>query len=168
MSNIAYLHLPGLFEFYKLYQKFLPIFFNHPEYFYDFIKIGSIYGSPNNAIFSGGRIEYSNVKDEDVLALMDEYKIPIRLTFSNSQLENKHLNASRCNEILKMFENDGNGIIIYSDLLLNYIKEKYPKYHFISSTTKVLLKEDELLKELNKDEFKYVVPDFRFSESPIS
>ena len=37
----AYFHLPGLFEFYELYKKFLPLFYNHREYYYDWCEIGS-------------------------------------------------------------------------------------------------------------------------------
>ena len=42
----AQYHLPGLFEFYALYRLFLPLFFEHREYFYDWCGIGSIYGAP--------------------------------------------------------------------------------------------------------------------------
>jgi len=40
----AFYHLPGLFEFYDLYNAFLPLFREHREYFYDWCEIGSIYG----------------------------------------------------------------------------------------------------------------------------
>mgnify|MGYP004442238335 CR=1 FL=1 len=39
-------HLPGLFEFYELYRRFLPLYREHREYFYDWCTIGSIYGAP--------------------------------------------------------------------------------------------------------------------------
>lgn len=42
MQKIAYYHLPGLFEFYELYELFLPLFREHREYFYDWCEIGSI------------------------------------------------------------------------------------------------------------------------------
>lgn len=45
-KDIAYYHLPGLFEFYELYKVFLSIFREHREYFYDWCDIGSIYGAP--------------------------------------------------------------------------------------------------------------------------
>lgn len=32
-KDIAYYHLPGLFEFYELYRVFLPLFHEHREYF---------------------------------------------------------------------------------------------------------------------------------------
>lgn len=46
MTNKAYYHLPGLFEFYDLYTAFLPIFREHRDYFYDWCEIGSVYGAP--------------------------------------------------------------------------------------------------------------------------
>ena len=49
----AYYHLPGLFEFYELYKIWLPIYRNHPEYFYDWCEIGSIYGAPADALWGG-------------------------------------------------------------------------------------------------------------------
>ena len=58
-----------------------------------------------------------------------------------------------------------NGIIIYSDILLDYIKENYPDFYFVSSTTKVLTNFCELENELNREDFRYVVPDFRLNKS---
>ena len=58
-----------------------------------------------------------------------------------------------------------NGIIVYSDMLLDYIKENYPDFYFVSSTTKVLTDFGEFENELNREEFRYVVPDFRLNKS---
>lgn len=58
-----------------------------------------------------------------------------------------------------------NGIIIYSDLLLDYIKKKYPNFYFVSSTTKCITDFDKFKKELNRVEFDYVVPDYRLNKS---
>lgn len=58
-----------------------------------------------------------------------------------------------------------NSIIIYSDILLDHIKENYPGFYFISSTTKVLTDFGEFENELNREEFRYVVPDFRLNKS---
>lgn len=54
--TIAHYHLPGLFEFYELYRRFLPLYRNHPEYFYDWCDIGSIYGAPADCLWGGGRV----------------------------------------------------------------------------------------------------------------
>lgn len=164
---MAHYHLPGLFEFYGLYRVFLPLFYEHRDYFYEWCDIGSVYGAPENCIWGGGRIEEGTQNPKDVLALLKEYGISGRLTFSNSLLSGKHLSDSRCNAICRMFEeSDGpeNGVIVHSELLLDYLRRTYPGLYFVSSTTKVLTEFSELLKELNREEFRYVVPDFRLNK----
>ena len=49
--RIAHYHLPGLFEFFEFYQVFLPLFYAHREYFFDWCDIGSIYGAPADCIW---------------------------------------------------------------------------------------------------------------------
>lgn len=199
----AYYHLPGLFEFYELYKRFLPLYKNHREYFYDWCDIGSIYGAPADCLWGGGRVGYGEDNPKEVLALVNEYGISARLTFSNSLLRPEHLMDRKCNRLCEMFErsvisetgldsdldldsdkdesgNDigldldidlektadtHNGVIVHSDLLLEYLLEKYPGLYMVSSTTKVLTTFEELLAELNRDEFKYVVPDFRLNKA---
>lgn len=164
---MAHYHLPGLFEFYGLYRVFLPLFYEHRDYFYEWCDIGSVYGAPENCIWGGGRIEEGTQNPKDVLALLKEYGISGRLTFSNSLLSGKHLSDSRCNAICRMFEeSDGpeNGVIVHSELLLDYLRRTYPGLYFVSSTTKVLTEFPELLKELNREEFRYIVPDFRLNK----
>lgn len=163
----AYYHLPGLFEFYDLYKVFLPLFREHREYFYDWCDIGSIYGAPGDCLWGGGRVGFGEADPRDVADLMREYGIPSRLTFSNSLLREDHLADKRCNDLCALFERNGseeNGIIIHSDLLLEYIRSKYPGFYFVSSTTKVLTAFSELEAELAREEFRYVVPDFRLNK----
>ena len=163
----AYYHLPGLFEFYEFYKVFLPLFRDHREYFYDWCEMGSIYGAPEDCIWGGGRVGFGDADPKDVAALMKEHGISSRLTFSNSLLEDKHLSDKKCNELCELFCGSSvqNGIIVHSDILLEYISKKYPDFYFVSSTTKVLTDFDDLVKELDRDEFKYVVPDFRLNKS---
>lgn len=168
MSKKAYFHLPGLFEFYELYKIFLPIFHEHKEYFYEWIDIASIYGAPSDCLWGGGRACYGDDNPNEVFKLLSKYNISARLTFSNSLLEEKHLSDKKCNrlcELLNDSEHLQNGVIIYSDLLLDYLKNKYPKLYYVSSTTKVITDFDELKKELSRDDFKYVVPDFRLNKA---
>ncbi len=162
----AYYHLPGLFEFYELYRVFLPLFRKHREYFYDWCEIGSIYGAPADCLWGGGRVGFGEARAEDVAALMREYGISARLTFSNSLLKEEHLSDKKCNALCAMFEKRGtvqNGVIIHSDLLLDFIRKEYPGFYFVSSTTKVLTEFEQLEAELDRDEFRYVVPDFRLN-----
>lgn len=158
-----YYHLPGLFEFYELYKAFLPLWHEHREYFYDWCDIGSIYGAPSDCIWGGGRVGFGDAEPEKAVELMKEYGVSPRLTFSNSLIREEHLGDARCNELCRMFES-GSGIIVHSNLLLNYIKAKYPRFYFVSSTTKVITDFEQFVAELNRDEFRYVVPDFRLNK----
>ena len=98
---------------------------------------------------------------------MQEFNISARLTFSNSLLKEEHLSDKKCNQLCKMFENTNvpSGIIIHSDLLLNYIKNKYPRFYFVSSTTKVLTDFKDFESEIKRKDFSYVVPDFRLNRA---
>ena len=195
-KSIAYYHLPGLFEFYELYKVFLPLFRERREYFYDWCNIGSVYGAPADCIWGGGRTGFGDNELQEVLALMQEYGISARLTFSNSLLREEHLLDKKCNTLCRLFEkientqsknvpdsniqNEStkdtqennvqskviqNGVIVHSDLLLDYLKKKYPNLYFVSSTTKVLTDFQEFLKEVKREDFQYVVPDFRLNKS---
>ena len=165
-GKIAYYHLPGLFEFYEFYREFLPLFREHREYFYDWCDIGSIYGAPADCLWGGGRAGFGDSDAAEVLALMREYGISARLTFSNSLLTEAHLSDKKCNQLCALFEIPRrNGVIIYSDLLADYLKENYPSLYLVSSTTKVLTDFEQLLDEVNRDDFRYVVPDFRLNKS---
>lgn len=163
---VAYYHLPGLFECYELYRVFLPLYRAHREYFYDWCEIGSIYGAPADCIWGGGRVGGGTHDPRAVLGLMREYGISARLTFSNSLLTEAHLSDRICNDLCRLFSESKppqNGVIVHSDLLLDYLKKTYPGLYFVSSTTKVLTKFPELQKELGREEFSYVVPDFRLN-----
>lgn len=162
---IAHYHLPGLFEFYELYKVFLPLYVAHREYFYDWCDIGSIYGAPADCIWGGGRVGFGDGNPEVVLGLMREYGISARLTFSNSLLEPEHLGDRVCNALCRTFYGEDNGIIIHSELLLDYLRTNYPDFYFVSSTTKVLTDFEDFYKELNREEFSYVVPDFRLNKA---
>ena len=166
-KKTAYYHLPGLFEFYELYQMFLPLFREHREYFYDWCEIGSVYGAPADCIWGGGRISFGDHDPEEVLAMMREYGISARLTFSNSMLREEHLTDQKCNMLCALFEkSEGqkNGVIVHSELLLEYLKKNYPGLYLVSSTTKVLTDFTEFLHETGREEFCYVVPDFRLNK----
>ena len=164
----AVYHLPGLFEFIGLYRAFLPLYREHREYFYDWCEIGSIYGAPADCLWGGGRVGFGEDRPEDAAALTREYGISARLTFSNSLLRPEHLTDQKCNALCALFEKSGeteNGVILASDLLLDYLKENYPGFYFVSSTTKVLTAFEQLAAELRRPEFRFVVPDFRLNKA---
>lgn len=167
-TGVAYYHLPGLFEFYQLYRAFLPLFRTHREFFYDWCEIGSIYGAPGDCIWGGGRVGFGDAAPQDVLALTREYGISARLTFSNSLLREEHLSDRKCNRLCALFQGEGepqNGVIVHSDLLLDHLKQNYPGFYFVSSTTKVLTDFWQFRREAERDDYRYVVPDFRLNKA---
>ncbi len=164
----AVYHLPGLFEFYDLYSIFLPLYFDHPQFFYDWCRIGSIYGSPADCLWGGGRVGFGEAEVSEVLSLMNKYGISSRLTFSNSLLEEKHLTDKKCNGLCACFENSQkvqNGVIVHSELLTKYLQKNYPGLYLVSSTTKVLTDFEDFRKELENENFSFVVPDFRLNKA---
>ena len=87
-------------------------------------------------------------------------------SFGNDKDIECHIdNDNDISGINKSIKECRNGIIIYSDILLDYIKENYPDFYFVSSTTKVLTDFCKFENELNREEFRYVVPDFRLNKS---
>ncbi|MBQ7465264.1 MAG: hypothetical protein IJS55_01955, partial [Oscillospiraceae bacterium] len=162
----AVYHLPGLFEFYDLYRAFLPLYRQHRDWFYPWCDIGSLYGAPADCLWGGGRVGYGEDRPQEVAALLAEYGVSARLTFSNSLLREEHLHDPRCNALCEAFAGSGveTGVILTSDLLLAYLREQYPAFYFVSSTTKVLTDFAQLEEELRREDFRFVVPDFRLNK----
>ena len=161
----AIFHLPGLFEFYELYRLFLTLFREHREYFYDWCRIGSLYGAPGNCLWGGGRVGCETQDIQGPLKLCRAEGISARLTFSNSLLEPHHLDDPASNALCRCLSGwEGNGVILHSELLLQYLQTHYPNLCRISSTTKVLTRWQDFLEELNREAFLYVVPDFRLNK----
>ena len=157
-----------MFEFYELYRVFLPLYRAHREYFYDWCEIGSLYGAPADCVWGGGRVGGGDCDPQEVLVLTREYGISARLTFSNSLLREAHLSDARCNDLCRLFtksDDPQNGVIVHSELLLDYLKRTYPGLYLVSSTTKVLTDFQALRQETAREDFRYVVPDFRLNRA---
>ena len=166
--GIAYYHLPGLFAFYDLYAAFLPLYRKHREYFYDWCEIGSLYGAPADCIWGGGRVGAETSDPQAAFALTRDYGISARLTFSNSLLRKEHLADVRCNALCRLLAENNrpqNGVIVHSELLLDYLRKTYPGLYLVSSTTKVLTDFGDFERELSREAFRYVVPDFRLNKA---
>ena len=159
----AWFHLPGLFEFVELYRAFLTLFREHREFFYEWCGIRSIYGAPAGCLWDGGRVGTGEAQGMAAMSLAREFGISPCLTFSNCLLREEHLADKQCNALCAMAEKNGGGVIVTSELLLEDLRKKYPGLYFVSSTTKVLRDFRQLEDELEREEFRYVVPDFRLN-----
>lgn len=163
--------LPGLYEHYELNFKFLDLYKNHPEYFIDNVKISAVYGSFQFCIFDGGRIFscYRHTTKEEIEKITNiynnQYQTPMRLVLTNPILQPQHFYNRFGNLILTLCEKDMNEIVINNPQFEEYVRMTYPKYTFISSTTKCLSTPKELKDELNKTEYKMVCLDYNLNKN---
>ena len=162
----GFLHLPGLFEFANFYTFFIELFQTEREKFNNWCEIGSIYGAPLGAIWNGGRVNMNNIFYTK--AVSDFAKIndlPCRLTFSNCFLNKNHLNDNQCNALLEEFYwGNKNSIIVNSLVLEQYIRDNYPNYKLVSSTTKCLQNPTAAKDEIDKN-YDIVVLDYNFNNN---
>lgn len=99
-----------------------------------------------------GRVGESAVKA--VLKTYENLDVPVRFTWTNSELEESHLSDPYCNRVMMLASNGVNQVLCNSPALEEYIRENYPDFEFVSSTTKRILSLDEIKAELSK---KYVM-----------
>ena len=126
----------------------------HPEYFYDNISIGAFYGTFPGVIWNAGRVVYGNFEIQRVQEVIDKFNelnIPIRFTYTNLAINSQEqLNDPIANFVTEIAHNGKNEIIVSNDYLEAYLREKFPNYKYISSTTKCLLNNEEIIKESEK------------------
>ncbi|MBO4780831.1 MAG: hypothetical protein J5522_00405 [Lachnospiraceae bacterium] len=130
---------------------------NAPQYFYEDIRIGAAYGSFPGAIWNGGRVIWGLEYRENMTKIIKNYNdrgIAVRHTFTNPLItEDEYIKDRYCNMILELSDNGMNEVIVNTPQLEAYIREKYPRFKLISSTTKCLEDMDSIKAELNKDYF---------------
>lgn len=161
-NKIVYWHLPGFCAFRFLNQIFINLMHDYPDKFRPGYRIGSVYGSFPGAIWNGGRAVFGITYKADMERLIKTYNdkgVPVRFTWTNSLLEEKHLNDTYCNLIMRVADNGLNQVLANTEILENYIRENYPKYPIISSTTKRMTDLESLKEELGKD-YHLVVLDY--------
>ena len=113
------------------------------NYLYKDTNISAVYGTFFNSKWNGGRGSKSkkvNYKEAYLfIKQMNELGISVRFTFTNPLITEKELDDNIGNTLMKLGNNGMNGVIVASDILFKYLKKKYPRFHFIASTTKCLL-----------------------------
>lgn len=162
--------IPGLWEHYNVNIPFLGLLHNHPEYFYDEIKVSAVYGNFTFCTWDGGRIfpPTFHASYENIIRLKEIYndifQTPMRFIFTSS-LVTPELYTDRFNNlVLSLCESDINEVVINEDGLRDYIHRIYPIYGLISSTTKCLTKSEDLLNELKNPIYKMVCWDYNLNK----
>ncbi|MBQ0001897.1 MAG: hypothetical protein KBT01_10265 [Clostridiales bacterium] len=160
MSKEVYWHLPGFCYFRLLNQMTINMMHDYPYAFRDGYKIGSVYGTFPGAIWNGGRVVFGITGKSDMVKILDTYNskgVPVRFTWTNSLLEEKHTLDTYCNLIMKLADNGMNQVLVNTPVLEKYIRENYPGFKLISSTTKRITDLETLQGELDKDYYLVVL-----------
>ncbi len=137
----------------------------YPEFFYDGLKIASVFGAFPGSVWNGGRFLGGSADMDFVTNISEVFNskgIPLRFTFTNPLIEKKHLGDTWCNQVLRACNNGFNEVIVMSPILEEYIRENYPEYKITSSTCKQIKGIENVKEELKKD-YKYVVLDYNFN-----
>lgn len=153
-------HLPGFCYFRLFNQVVINLMKDYPEKFRDGYRIGSVYGTFPGAIWNGGRAVFGITGKTDIEAILKIYNsrgIPVRFTWTNSLLEEKHLQDTYCNLIMRLADNGLNQVLVNTPELEEYIRREYPGFKLISSTTKRLTDLGGLKKEFEKDYYLVVL-----------
>ena len=171
-AHKIYWHLPGLCYFRLLNQVLMNLMKDYPDCFREGYCIGSVYGTFPGAIWNGGRAVFGITGKDDIAAILKIYNsrgIPVRFTWTNSLLEEKHVYDTYCNLIMKLADNGMNQVLVNQPVLEDYIRRNYPDFKLISSTTKRITDVKGLREELDKDYFLVVLDyDLNHNEEVLS
>ncbi len=158
-------HIPDFINHCRLNLLLLSLMQQHPEYFRDGVKIASVFGAFPPSLWNGGRNTVGVVDDEIIKQVTKAFNsrgVPLRFTFTNPLIEEKHLGDPFCNKVMRMCDNGLNEVIVMSPILEEYIRKNYPSYRITSSTCKEIRNADDLSAELEKD-YHYVVLDYNWN-----
>lgn len=156
----VYWHLPGFYTCRLLNQVILNMMKDYPDAFRRGYRIGSVYGTFPGAIWNGGRTIMGILDQAAIKSVLEQYNsrgVPVRFTWTNSVLEEKHVYDTYCNLIMRLADNGLNQVLVNSSVLEDYIRREYPGYKLISSTTKRLTKLNQLQAEMEKDYYLVVL-----------
>lgn len=160
MDKYVYWHLPGFCYLKNLNQVTINLMKAYPECFHEGYKIGSVYGTFPGAIWNGGRtvLGFTPKGDiERILKLYNSKGVPVRFTWTSPLIEEKHLNDTYCNLIMRLADNGMNQVLVNTPILEEYLRANYPNFKYISSTTKRITTKERLLEELEHDYFMVVL-----------
>lgn len=166
MSTIKY-HIPDFLRHFRLNLILADYLKKNPQYFYDDVVIGSVYGTFPTSLWNGGRYFEGTVDPRVIAEVLKQFNsrgIACRFTFTNPLLTEEHLSDKFCNAVMKMADNGLNEVIVNSPLLEDYIRKTYPSYKITSSTCKQIEDFDKLSEELDKD-YSLVVLDYNWNNN---
>ncbi|MDR0918959.1 MAG: hypothetical protein LBM93_06870, partial [Oscillospiraceae bacterium] len=158
-------YLPGLTTKFMLNFLIISMIKRFPERFRDGLKIGAVYGDFPTSLWNGGRTIGGNCEERfmrNAVKTFNDLGVPVRYTFTNPLIEKKHLSDYHCNLCMEIADNGMNEVTVFSPVLEEYIRNKYPSFKIVSSTCKEIREIPDLIEELEKD-YKMVVLDYNLN-----
>ena len=155
-------YLPGLNNNYMINKSIIDLLCSHPSLFHSGVRIAAVFGSFPNAIWNGGRTEIGLIDIERCKRIISELNsigVAVRYTFTNSLLEKRHLDDVYCNLLMDIADNGKNEVLVNSKILEEYLRNKYPKFKYILSTTSLIRDIDQINKACSN--YDMVVLDYR-------
>lgn len=161
----AHFFLCGAFESFDFIQLFLKKTKDCPWMLKDNVVIDSVFGSPT-CIWNGGRTlanTYYNKKQlQNIHDTYAKLGVKVRFIFTNPFLNEHDLYDRFCNLLMTIFQDLSPEVVVNSQILEDYLRDKYPTLSFISSTTKRLRYSEEQLKEFEHD-YKFICLDYDYN-----
>lgn len=127
----------------------------YPQYFNDDSKISAFFGGFDNCCWNGGRENRQNRSVQLLNCLktikqINDLGISVRFTFTNPLITEKEYDDYIGNTLMKFANNGMNGVIVANENFHNYLKEKYPNFHYVYSTTNCSLNIEDYNKAYDK------------------
>lgn len=157
-------YLPGFDLQYKgFYRLLLDFMKKYPYRFMPNVRIPALYGSFNNMLWNGGRIrigkQASYQEMKEAIKNFNDAGVAVRYTYTNSAIQEKHLQDTMCNVSMELANNGKNEVLVNSPILENYLRNTYPDFKYILSTT-ACERDVEKINEATK-KYDLVVIDYR-------
>lgn len=131
MAREVFWHLPGFCYYRQLNYAVIVLMEKYPDCFREGYRIGSVYGTFPGAIWNGGRVVMGSAGKRDIEATLRLYNskgVPVRFTWTNSVLEEKHLQDTYCNLIMRLADNGMNQVLVNAQVLEDYIRREWPGF----------------------------------------
>ena len=135
----------------------------NPTKFRDNVRIKSFYGAFPGTIWNGGRANFGKYFTKDVLEgtiqEANSLDVALRYTYTNSLITKNELNDYYCNKTMEFADNGKNEVLVNNPVLENYLRQRYPNFKYILSTTACVRDLDKINEATEK--YDLVVMDFR-------
>lgn len=136
-DKIAFFHLPGVSNK-NMFLSLLTMQQKYPEAFYSNRKIYEIYGAFPGATWNGRTPNFINgatslQQIESIKNEIENADLSINLTWNNHLITNTDIYDRFCNNITTIFHTGKHSITVASDILFNYLYEKFPNFQYYKS-----------------------------------